>query len=112
MVVTYSDFEQYTGEAITPSMFEYMSYYYHTVRDDAEEAVAMYYNLPPLERQRLHEQTLDRLEETLREIPFDLTNPVYQECERMLHEEECWRGGWELGESDTEGPRYDHMDEI
>lgn len=111
MVVSYSDFEQYMGESISPSMFEYMSYYYETICANAEEAVHAYYELPWQERERLHIQTLDRLEETLREVPFDPTSPIYAECERMLHEEECWRGGWEMGESDTEGPRYDELDE-
>jgi uncharacterized membrane protein YheB (UPF0754 family) len=35
-------------------------------------------------------------------------------CERLeseLHEEEQWRGGWEDGASQTDGPLYDEMDE-
>ena len=35
-------------------------------------------------------------------------------CERLesdLHEEEQWRGGWEDRASQTDGPRYDEMDE-
>jgi hypothetical protein len=62
--------------------------------------------------------------------PFDPSSPIYQEVcdfwkeleedltdqkrdlEQQLQEEELWRGGWEDGESDTEGPRYDHFDEV
>ena len=65
----------------------------------------------------------------LPELPFDPTSPLYaevqefwtklgtnlahdlDELEAQLLEEENWRGGWEDGESQTDGPRYDEMDE-
>ena len=63
-------------------------------------------------------------------LPFDPSSPIYTEVQEFwtklgsdlagklykleaeLHEEECWRGGWEDGESQTDGPRYDGLDEI
>lgn len=62
--------------------------------------------------------------------PFDPSSSIYQEVydfwnkleedlteqeqviDQQLHEEELWCGGWEEGASDTEGPRYDHFDEV
>jgi hypothetical protein len=156
---TYSDFERFLDESITPSMYEFMAnYVYNNLNKRAlwevegdcydgdydEDAVNAYFELPWQERQKLHEQTLTNLEaefERAREkteaaktflaegLPFDPTSPIYTEVrtyinelrhkneekmndlERQIHEEECWRGGWEKGESDTEGPTYDGADE-
>ena len=152
---TYSDFEDYFGEAITPSMYGFMSEYVYANLDkearwalEAEEydgsfdevAVNAYIELPWQERLDMHQQTQDNLEASLvrfrekvkacDEMPtFDPSSPIYNECtefqmdlkfklaakvvrlEREIHEEEQWRGGWEDGESQTDGPRYDETDE-
>jgi hypothetical protein len=64
------------------------------------------------------------------EFPFDPSSPLYAEVQEFwaklgyelgaklerleaeLIEEEQWRGGWEDGESQTDGPRYDEGDEV
>jgi hypothetical protein len=151
MARTYSDFERVTNEAISPSMYEFMSKYVRERLEDVnesdtrqldEDAVWTYFSLAWQERERLHREMLTHLdtkrteyETKLKEIrqcdlPFDPSSFVYHECrdflrsletktvkklddiERMIVEEECWRSGVEDAESDTEGPRYDHMDEI
>ena len=153
---TYSDFEEYFGEAITPSMYDFMSEYVYDNLDKStrwaleaeeydgsydEQAVNAYIELPWKERLAMHEQTQANLERELERYrekvkacddmpPFDPNSPIYKEyadfqmdlkfklaakvvrLERELHEEEQWRGGWEDGESQTDGPRYDGLDEI
>lgn len=152
---TYSDFEEYYGECITPSIYEFMATYVYNNLDRSarwaleaedydgsydEDACHAYCELPWQERQKLHEQTLVNLEAELGRFreklaacdgmpPFDPTSPIYVECcdfmrdlkdkmrakverlEREWYEEECWRGGWEEGESDTENQQYDPMEE-
>ena len=106
-----------------------------------EAAVEDYIELPAQEKQEMHDQMVINLEAELERFreklaacedmpPFDPTSPIYVECcdfmrdlkdktaakverlERELHEEECWRGGWEKGESDCgDQPRYDPMEE-
>jgi hypothetical protein len=61
---TYSTFEEYTGESISPSMYEYMAHYVlnHLDSDNPEsEAVESYYSLGEDERYRLSEQMLINL---------------------------------------------------
>jgi hypothetical protein len=53
----YSDFERYIGEAITPSMYHFMSQYPGT----NAEAVQAYFDLPLSVRISMHEQTLANL---------------------------------------------------
>jgi hypothetical protein len=108
--------------------------------DYDEDAVNAYFELPWRERQMLHEQTLANLEAELNrydekmkacdDMPtFDPSSPIFVEYSefqsdlkakmtakverltRELQEEECWRGGWEDGESQSGGPMYDPMDE-
>jgi len=58
---TYSEFEQYCHECITPSMYHYMaSYVLQNPRDDnvAMEAVNAYYDLPIETRVDMHYQEL------------------------------------------------------
>ena len=154
MARTYSDFERVTNEAISPSMYEFMSTYVRKRLEDVQEcdtrqldedAVWVYFSLPWQERERMHREMLTVLEKRQKDTevklhdvresladgsPFDPTSSIYQECldflhglqskymarldevERMIVEEECWRGGVEDAESDTDGPRYDHMDEV
>ena len=76
-VWTYGDFEDYIDEAITPSMYNYMSSYVDQQMTKEElyeiqggdyctgaleaEAVDAYFDLPLIERMRLHEQELVNL---------------------------------------------------
>lgn len=58
---TYSDFERYCHECITPSMYHYMANYIlqHPRDDNVEmEAVNAYYNLPADTRVDMHIQEL------------------------------------------------------
>lgn len=77
MTLTYADFEEYTGESISPSMYHWMTTYIianHTKNDlrDIEmgdgfsedlisAAVESYFNEPLNDRIELHEQTLGNL---------------------------------------------------
>jgi hypothetical protein len=152
---TYSDFEAYFGEAITPAMYDFMSEYVYDHLDKSarwaleaeeydglfdEDAVNSYIELPWKERLTMHEQMQANLESELKRHrakleacdtmpPFDPSSLIFEEytefqtelkskltakierLERELHEEEQWRGGWEDGESQTDGPRYDESDE-
>lgn len=158
---TYSEFEEYLRESITPSMYHFMANYvcaeftkemlYEIQGGDyssgqlEEEAVEAYFALPWQERQKMHEQELVNLHEAKRiaeaneaaamdamledSKPFDHTSPIAEEyaefmrgiirrecatidrLKNEIHEEEQWRGGWEDGESQTDGPRYDEMGE-
>jgi hypothetical protein len=139
---TYSDFEEHLNESITPSMYEFMAnYVYSNITKDQlwdiesqdycsgdleEEAVNAYFNVPALDRQIMHAQSLQNLkaerqcaedkEFAATDCPFDPTSPIYVEVmiflkklarenqkkrenlERMINEEKQWRGGWEAGE--------------
>jgi hypothetical protein len=75
---TYGDFEQHTGESITPSMYRFMTEYirdnlskdelYEIQSEDyspgelEEEAVNAYFDMPILEKIALHKQMLNELE--------------------------------------------------
>jgi len=75
---TYSDFEEYLNESITPSMYHFMAtYVYENVTKEQrwdleaesyssgsleEEAVNAYFDIPALERKEMHEQTLLNLQ--------------------------------------------------
>jgi len=77
MTLTYTDFETFTGESITPSMYHWFTSYIITnhTKDDMrdiecgdglnedflEEAVNMYFEEPINDRIELHEQTLANL---------------------------------------------------
>ena len=106
-----------------------------------EEAVEAYFCLPWQERQEMHEQTLVNLNEAKRTadakekaaldwmLEADQPSAIHDEVcdfvrglvvkyrclserlENEIQEEEQWRGGWEDGASQTDGPRYDEMDE-
>lgn len=61
---TYSTFEEYTGESISPSMYEYMANYVlnHIESENPEsDAVDSYYALSEAERYLLSEQMLVKL---------------------------------------------------
>jgi hypothetical protein len=153
---TYSDFEEYFGEAITPSMYDFMSEHVYDELDKSarwaleaeeydgsfdEDAVNAYIELPWQKRLAMHERKRANHEAELEWCrkkvkacdempPFDPISPIYHEytdfqtelkrklelkierLEREIHEEEQWRGGWEDGESQTDGPRYDESDEL
>jgi hypothetical protein len=108
----------------------------------AEDAHHAYHDLPWQERLANHKDTMmdlveerDNFEKAERELrqtdnPFDPTSPVHSaynawantkigEYSRLamhisdeLDEEELWEFGGEDGASQTDGPRYDEMDEI
>jgi hypothetical protein len=107
----------------------------------AEDAHRAYHDLPWQERLANHKDTIDDLveerdnfEKAEREIrqtdnPFDPSSPVYaaynawantkiaeyswvaMQISDELDEEEQWEQGGEDGASQTDGPRYDEMDE-
>ena len=107
----------------------------------AEDAHRAYHDLPWQERLANHKDTMDDLmeerdnfEKAEREIrrtdtPFDPSSPVYAEYNAWantkvaeysrtamrisdeLDEEDLWEFGAEDGASQTDGPRYDEMDE-
>ena len=111
---TYSVFEEYYGEAVTPSVYHFCANYideninkeelYEIQGGDycpgqlEEEAVEAYCDLPWQERQRLHEQTTRNLENELRESqtkslayqtalldnPWDPTSPIYEEYRKWV----------------------------
>jgi hypothetical protein len=74
---TYSEFEYYNGEAVTPSMYEFLAGYVmnnitkeqlyeiqggdYCSGDLEEEAVNVYYDLPILDRIELHNQMMTNL---------------------------------------------------
>jgi hypothetical protein len=152
---TYSDFEDYLNESITPSMYEFMAnYVYANITKDQrweleaddyftgdleEEAVDAYFEVPALEREEMHKQTLANLKAELMKAeekeaaasiethPFDPTSPIYVELmtflkklaiqnkkkcasiKQQIHEEEQWRGGWE---NDGDSQMYDPVGEV
>lgn len=159
-VWTYSVFEKYYGEALSPSVYHFCANYIdeNISKDDLyeieagdyapgqleEEAVEAYCDLSWRARTRLHAAALNNLEIELAEAntkllcyanidldnPWDPTSPIYTEYRQWimdatarwtkvahdvgkeLREEEAWRSGAELGESDSEAPQYDHMEEF
>lgn len=106
---TYSCFEKYTGEAVTPSMYFWMASYvcrnYMGVPSIDEEAVNAYFNLPLVERIKLHAKMLKTLEQEKKTLTDKLGEILGE-----IHEEEQWRGGYEEG-AEYSGI-YDHTDEI
>lgn len=70
---TYSVFEEFTKEAIAPSMYHWMAERVQVTGCSPEEAVDAYFRLSRHERFDLHVQMLRMLE-----------------CERELHEEELF----------------------
>lgn len=105
---TYSDFEKYLNESITPSMYHFMAgYVYDNMTKNElceieassggieEEAVNAYFELPALERQEMHDQELVNLQAEFKcseekkiaaidwiledVCPFDPTSPIYVE---------------------------------
>lgn len=103
-VWTYSMFEEYAGEAISPSMYEYMAnYVLNSLESDRyaldleSNAVDSYYSLSDTEKEKLSEQMLANLmtqkyiadskasaaintlldEDTW---PFDDSSPISHEC--------------------------------
>jgi hypothetical protein len=108
---TYSDFEEYLNESITPSMYQFMAtYVYENVTKDQlweleggdyssgsleEEAVDAYFEIPALERKKMHDQELANLQSAYNcadekemaavnwmlddTTPFDPTSPIYVE---------------------------------
>lgn len=102
-----------------------------------EEAVFDYSNLIWSEKSEIHREKLAELrsaiefweemyDSTLEAVQeFPIGSPVVRGLDASLEdsektldrlrdklaEEEEWRGGWEDGESQTDGPRYDEMDE-
>ena len=107
---TYSEFEEFLNESITPSMYQFMAGHVYKNIDkdslwmietedygghhDCEMAVNAYFDLPALERKKLHEQTLLNLQAEyaraedkemaainwmLDDTPFDPASPIYVE---------------------------------
>jgi hypothetical protein len=107
---TYSDFEEHLNESITPSMYQFMAgHVYKNIEnaclwmieagnyggyDDCEIAVNAYYDLPALERKKMHDQELLNLQAEyaraedkemaainwmLDDTPFDPASPIYVE---------------------------------
>lgn len=103
---TYSVFELYNQEALTPSMYKFMAEYvrlnfneedyvgsYHPGELE-EDAFVRYYELSVNHRIRLH-------------------NEMMNELDTLRMEEEMWRGGHEFGsENDLTQPLYNHYDEF
>ena len=152
---SYSDFEEYTGESITPSMYEYMCDYvqsniskenlYDIQAGDyysgelEEEAVDAYFELPILERIKLHDEMTVKLQNekmlaiqkeeafSSADCPFDSTSPIYEEyCEwrkeghkkwenkycdldLLIQEESNWCSGAEEG-AEYKGQMYDSVE--
>lgn len=102
---TYSIFEDYFGEGVTPSMYKFLAEYVRTNFDEVngeyhpgqleEDAFVRYYELPINYRIRLHDEAM-------------------RELENLLNEEETWRSGHEIGaEHDIGRPLYySQYDEI
>ena len=79
---TYSEFEEYLNESITPSMYQFMAGHVYENIDkdslwmietedygghhDCEMAVNAYFDLPALERQEMHVQMLENLNAELK----------------------------------------------
>jgi hypothetical protein len=152
---SYSDFEEFTREAITPSMYEYMCDY---VQDNIskenlydiqagvyysgeleEEAVDAYFELPILERIKLHDDMmvklkLDQLNADRKDVayseadcPFDSTSPIYEEyckwreeghrkweneycvLDLLIQEESNWCSGAEEG-AENKQQMYDPVE--
>jgi hypothetical protein len=110
----YSVFEEFNREAITPSMYEWMTGYVqdNLTKDDlwalasddydgaalTEEAVDAYYEVPIRQRIQMHTQTLENLEAEKQRMldkvvalaapsPFDPHSPVYVEYCQWAREE-------------------------
>jgi hypothetical protein len=105
-VWTYSVFEDYGGEAMTPSMYKFMAEYVRlnfldidydgTYKPGSieEDAFVAYYEVSINQRIRLHDEMM-------------------HELENLLNEEETWRGGHEIGaEHDIGRPMYMYYEEI
>ena len=103
---TYSVFEDFAGEGVTPSMYKFMAEFVrtnfleidydgtYTPGNIEEDAFVRYYELSLNRRNQMHRAEMN-----------DLFN--------LLHEEEQWTGGFEFGaENQTGGPTYDHADEV
>jgi len=118
---TYSTFEEYLNECVTPSMYHFMSSHVHEnmTKEELYEiqggdyctgdleaaAVDAYFDLPLIERVRMHEQELVNLRASKRTAearesaaidalleenrPFDETSPIardYADCMRRIIE--------------------------
>lgn len=108
----------------------------------AEDAHRAYHDLPWQERLGLHKETVENLKSELRCIelddyqlrdadnPFNYSSPLFESYEVWareqgealskramqvadeLNKESLWEQGGEDGASQTDGPRYDEMDEM
>ena len=101
---TYSEFERYCHECITPSMYHYMANYVKNhPRDDNVEMIAVndYYNLPIDTREDMHYQELMNIKWQHERVSLllDTTDDDYEMGVLMddlahytqeLHEEEQW----------------------
>jgi hypothetical protein len=103
---TYSTFEKYNREAITPSMYDFMAGFVEANfpgADLTELAVDAYYEVPINERIDMHHQMLENLEAELKrakvklealegECPFDPKSPIYVEYMEWCNEQKKkWR---------------------
>ena len=84
-MLSYSVFEEFTKQAITPSMYQWMSERVENDMYTVEDAVDAYFNLPQDERVRLHVEMLQALEYQKEVSIFAL-----DKIERELHEEELF----------------------
>ena len=102
---TYSDFERYNHECITPSMYHYMANYvrehYHSDDNVEMAAVNAYYNLPVDTRVDMHEQELMNIEYQRERInilldtyendyEMDVLMDDLAHYTQEIHEEEQW----------------------
>ena len=101
---TYSEFERYCHECITPSMYHYMAIYVKNhPRDDNVEMMAVnnYYNLPVDTRIDMHQQELMNIEWQRERINImlDTSEDEYEihalmedlaHYSKEIHEEEQW----------------------
>ena len=101
---TYSDFEKYCCEAITPSMYHYMAAYVmnHSHDPNVEmAAVNSYFNLPETTRIDMHDQELMNLdwqrervnimiETAADDYEAHVLTEEWAHFSKEIHEEEQW----------------------
>jgi hypothetical protein len=120
---TYSVFEKFLNESLTPSMYEWMANYVNdnitrgevsSIHNNTykpgvieEEAVDAYFEVPITDRIAFHEKTLRYLKSELsmarammnESLPDDPRWEQFKRREMELHEEEQWFGGHESSSS-------------
>lgn len=103
---TYSVFEEFLNESITPSMYKWMADYVESSIDWTtfqplgyrpgpleSDAVDAYFEVPIIERINMHERMMRNLTTRLRYEAHDHKAVDY--INTLLHEESNWYGGHE-----------------